>query len=64
MVRPLEKPVRAWTSRRGGGGVDAAGGRLRRPCQAVRNGLQTRVPRESRGAEACGGRPGAVPGNR
>ncbi len=58
LLRPLRGPMRTWESRRGGSGVDEAGGRLRRPGQAVRNGLQTRVPRESRGAGACGGRPG------
>jgi len=31
MVRPLEEPVRTWTSRRGGGGVDEEGGRKRHP---------------------------------
>ncbi|HKV01272.1 MAG TPA: hypothetical protein VJQ26_04045 [Ktedonobacteraceae bacterium] len=31
MVRPLEGPMRTCYSRRGGGGVDEAGGRLRRP---------------------------------
>ena len=38
MVRPLEEPVRTWPSRRGGGGVDAEEGRLRRLGQALRNG--------------------------
>src|SRR5260221_13123814 len=37
MVRPLEEPVRTWTSRRGGGGVDEEGRRLRRPGQAGGN---------------------------
>jgi hypothetical protein len=31
MVRPLEEPMRTWHARRGGSGVDEAGGRLRRP---------------------------------
>jgi len=30
--------MRPWHARRGGGGVDEAGGRLRRPGQAVRKG--------------------------
>jgi hypothetical protein len=36
MLRPLEEPLRTGHARRGGGGVDAAEGRLRRPGQAVR----------------------------
>ncbi len=38
MLRPLEEPVRTWTSRRGGGGADAGRGRLRRPrppCSSI-----------------------------
>jgi len=35
MLRPLEEPMRTWNSRRGGGGVDEAGGRLRRPGPAA-----------------------------
>ena len=31
MLRPLAEPLRTWESRRGGCGVDVAGGRLRRP---------------------------------
>jgi hypothetical protein len=31
LLRPLEEPLRTGHARRGGGGVDEAGGRLRRP---------------------------------
>jgi hypothetical protein len=31
MARPLEEPMRTWHARRGGSGVEEAGGRLRRP---------------------------------
>src|SRR5258708_35978425 len=34
MLRPLEEPLHTGYARRGGGGVDEAGGRLRRPGTA------------------------------
>jgi len=43
MVRPLEEPLRTWHTRRGGGGVDEEGGRLRRPGLAMRNAEARRV---------------------
>jgi len=53
MVKPLEESVRPWSSRRGGGSVDEAGGRLRRPDQAVRNAEAWQYPTGARrGREA------------
>jgi hypothetical protein len=60
MVRPLEKPVRAWTSRRGGGGVDEVGGRLRRPGRPP----HAPAPRLFRGTRVCRPLRTAWPGRR
>lgn len=46
MVRPLEEPMHPWHARRGGSGVDEAGGRLRRPVSRCATGLHDHVLRE------------------
>jgi hypothetical protein len=45
LLRPLEEPLRTGHARRGGGGVDAAGGRLRRPVLAHRTLLRLALHR-------------------
>ena len=45
MLRPLEEPMRTGHARRGGGGVDAAEGRLRRPVPTFRTLLRLALHR-------------------
>ena len=54
MLRPLEEPMRTWTSRRGGVVWTRRGDACVAPAKRCATGLHTRVPRESRGAGACG----------
>jgi len=57
MLRPLEEPLRTGHARRGGSGVDVAGGRLRRPGPARHAcAVHTAWPGRRKRPYAIGGR--------